>query len=174
MDLVTCRNMLIYFNNTAQKKALVSMHFALKLHGYLFLGSSESLGPLNRSFEQLDRKSKIYKNIDSSNRVFRDRDDMSIYSFTPHIPKEIRTLKEKFGYYIGEDLVDAVGAICIFVNEKLDIVHAKGSLNKYFSLPENGYSNNIMSVLPATLNIPISTSIRQIDRGKHLYKPPRS
>jgi len=170
MDLVTCRNMLIYFNNTAQKKALVSMHFALKLHGYLFLGSSESLGPLNRSFEQLDRKSKIYKNIDSSNRVFRDRDDMSIYSFTPHIPKEIRTLKEKFGYYIGEDLVDAVGAICIFVNEKLDIVHAKGSLNKYFSLPENGYSNNIMSVLPATLNIPISTSIRQIDRGKHRGK----
>ena len=167
MDLITCRNMLIYFNADAQKKALASMHFALKLNGHLFLGSSESLGAISRCFEVVDRKSKIYNNIDSSNRVFRDKNDMAIYSFSPHVPSKGRTLKEKFGYYIGEDLVSAVDAICIFVDEKFDILHAKGSLNKYFALPEEGYSNNIMSVLPATLNIPISTAIRHIGRGKN-------
>lgn len=166
MDLITCRNMLIYFNADAQKKAIASMHFALKLNGHIFLGSSESLGAISRAFEVVDRKSKIYKNIDSSNRVFRDKNDMAIYSFSPHIPSKGRTLKEKFGYYIGEDLVSAVNAICIFVDEKFDILHAKGSLSKYFSLPEEGYSNNIMSVLPATLNIPISTAIRHLGRGK--------
>ncbi len=166
MDLITCRNMLIYFNADAQKKAIASMHFALKLNGHIFLGSSESLGAISRCFEVVDRKSKIYKNIDSSNRVFRDKNDMAIYSFSPHIPSKGRTLKEKFGYYIGEDLVSAVNAICIFVDEKFDILHAKGSLSKYFSLPEEGYSNNIMSVLPATLNIPISTAIRHLGRGK--------
>ncbi len=167
MDLISCRNMLIYLDSNAQKKALASLHFALKQHGYLFLGSSESLGAIQRSFDKIDRKSKIYKNIDASNRVFRHKEEMEMYTFSPQYNAKGTTLKEKFGYHIGQDLVEAVGAICIFINEKFDIIHAKGKLNKYFSLPEDGFSNNIMSVLPATLNIPISTSIRQINRGKH-------
>jgi len=46
MDLVTCRNVLIYFQHSVQKRVLTSLHFALRKDGYLFLGSSENLGRL--------------------------------------------------------------------------------------------------------------------------------
>ena len=165
MDLVSCRNMLIYLNNNAQRKALASLHFSLKLNGYLFLGSSESLGSLKESFEQINPKIKIYKNINSSNRVFRDKNDLEMYSFSPSILSKGMSPKERFDFFIGQDLLDAVDAICIFINDRFDIIHAKGPLHKFFALPTDGFSNNIMSVLPNTLNIPISTSIRKLKRN---------
>ena len=156
MDLISCRNMLIYLNNKAQKKTLANLRFALKRHGFLFLGSSESLGSIQRSFEQIDRKAKIYKNIDTSSRVFRNKEELEMYTFFPKKTKKGATLKEKFGYFIGQDLADAVDAVCIFVNEKFEIIHAKGNLGQYFSLPEDGFSNNLMTVFPSNLNIPIA------------------
>lgn len=61
MDLVVCRNTLIYFRNAAQERALRRMHYALGQKGYLFLGSSESLGELQRDFQTLSVRQKIWQ-----------------------------------------------------------------------------------------------------------------
>ena len=61
MDLVVCRNALIYFRSAAQDKALRRMQYALGLKGYLFLGSSESLGDLQRDFQTLSVRHKIWQ-----------------------------------------------------------------------------------------------------------------
>jgi two-component system, chemotaxis family, CheB/CheR fusion protein len=61
MDLVVCRNALIYFRSAAQDKALRRMQYALGIRGYLFLGSSESLGDLQRDFQTLSVRHKIWQ-----------------------------------------------------------------------------------------------------------------
>ncbi len=61
LDLVTCRNLLIYFQPPAQKKALSLFHFGLKTGGHLFLGPSETPGELSDEFEPLDGRWKIYR-----------------------------------------------------------------------------------------------------------------
>ena len=61
LDLITCRNLLIYFQPHAQKTVLTLFHFALKTGGYLFLGSSESPGGLVEEFDTIDEHSKIYR-----------------------------------------------------------------------------------------------------------------
>ena len=61
MDLVSCRNMLIYFNAEAQERALSRFQYALRKQGYLFLGSSESLGALDGDFRCLDGKHKLFQ-----------------------------------------------------------------------------------------------------------------
>lgn len=61
MDLVVCRNALIYFRTTAQDRALRRMQYALSPKGYLFLGSSESLGELQRDFQTLSARHKIWQ-----------------------------------------------------------------------------------------------------------------
>lgn len=61
MDLVVCRNTLIYFRSAAQDKALRRMQYALGSKGYLFLGSSESLGELQRDFQTLSVRHKIWQ-----------------------------------------------------------------------------------------------------------------
>ena len=61
LDLVACRNLLIYFQPHAQKTVLTLFHFALKPGGYLFLGSSESPGGLLDEFDTIDEHAKIYR-----------------------------------------------------------------------------------------------------------------
>jgi two-component system CheB/CheR fusion protein len=61
LDLITCRNLLIYFQPHAQKKALSLFHFGLRTSGILFLGPSETPGELAPEFESLDDHWKIYR-----------------------------------------------------------------------------------------------------------------
>ncbi len=61
VDLVTCRNMLIYLRPEAQRKVLSLFHFGLRSGGFLMLGSSESPGDLSDEFEKLDSRWKIYR-----------------------------------------------------------------------------------------------------------------
>ena len=61
MDLIACRNLLIYFQPHAQKTVLTLFHFSLKPGGFLFLGSSESPGGLLDEFDTIDEHAKIYR-----------------------------------------------------------------------------------------------------------------
>ena len=61
MDLITCRNMLIYLQPHAQKTVLTLFHFSLKPGGFLFLGSSETPGGLLDEFDTIDEHAKIYR-----------------------------------------------------------------------------------------------------------------
>jgi two-component system CheB/CheR fusion protein len=63
LDLITCRNLLIYFQPHAQKTVLTLFHFALKPGGFLFLGSSESPGGLVDEFDTIDEHAKIYRKL---------------------------------------------------------------------------------------------------------------
>jgi two-component system CheB/CheR fusion protein len=61
VDLVTCRNLLIYFQMPAQKRALSLFHFALRTDGCLWLGPAETPGPIAEEFDELDRHWRIYR-----------------------------------------------------------------------------------------------------------------
>ena len=61
MDLVVCRNALIYFRSVAQDRVLRRLQYSLSPKGYLFLGSSESLGDLQRDFQTLSARHKIWQ-----------------------------------------------------------------------------------------------------------------
>jgi chemotaxis methyl-accepting protein methylase/signal transduction histidine kinase/chemotaxis response regulator CheB len=60
MDLISCRNLLIYFDQSLQNKAIPTFHYALKPGGFLLLGASESIGGFTDLFEAVDKKHKIY------------------------------------------------------------------------------------------------------------------
>ncbi len=61
LDLVSCRNMLIYMNDTIQNQFIPLMYYALKSDGVLFLGPSEGIGHNDKLFEPIDQKSRIYR-----------------------------------------------------------------------------------------------------------------
>ncbi len=99
LDMVTCRNLLIYFEPVAQRKALTLFHFGLKKDGILFLGPSETVGDLAVEFRPIDERCKLYSkrrdarlpndihlplpqrpriNIDRSNFTTPRRDDKAV------------------------------------------------------------------------------------------------
>ena len=61
LDLLTCRNLLIYFKPAAQRRVLSLFHFALKTGGVLMLGPSETTGALTEEFASLDARWKIFR-----------------------------------------------------------------------------------------------------------------
>jgi len=63
LDLITCRNLLIYLEPEAQKRVLALFHFALRDGGNLFLGSAETVGPIDELFEVRSKKWRIYRGI---------------------------------------------------------------------------------------------------------------
>ena len=71
MNLICCRNLLIYLGSSLQKKALPAFHYALKPEGFLFLGMSESIGSFSDLFEPVDKKHWIYSKKPAQARPFQ-------------------------------------------------------------------------------------------------------
>ena len=77
LDLISCRNLMIYMNKELQKKLISIFHYALKPDGVIFLGSSETVGDFESFFEIIDRKSKLYRKKNDTNEF------LPIGTFTP-------------------------------------------------------------------------------------------
>src|SRR5208283_3331427 len=60
LDLISCRNMLIYFDAQLQERIVPILHYALKPNGFLILGETESIGKFTNLFEQVQKKNFIY------------------------------------------------------------------------------------------------------------------
>lgn len=166
VDLVTCRNMLIYLEPNIQGKVLSCLHYALNLNGYMFLGSSENIGYLEKNFDEISSKWKIYQNVlrSSASRInrtntWRIEDDRLIKQTKNDNP---RSLKDKINEHITQTILENLKAVSVCINENFEIIHAKGNLKKYMNYPEEGFSNNLLRILPDELNIPISTGVRKL------------
>lgn len=165
IDLIMCRNLLIYINPILQKKILSALHFCLNLGGFLFLGPSESLGDLKPSFQEIDKKWKIFKSKESVN-VDRDR----TYS-TPGLEKlwgrqiadtrsQKNIVKNSLSEIIYHALMEQSGykaGIC--VNEDMMIVQTFGDCEPYL-LPKI-FNFNLLEMLPEELSIAVSTTLRK-------------
>jgi two-component system CheB/CheR fusion protein len=69
VDLISCRNLLIYLNADLQERVIPLFHFALRPGGYLFLGPSENVTRHAKLFQPLDRKSRIFRRLETVTRV---------------------------------------------------------------------------------------------------------
>jgi two-component system CheB/CheR fusion protein len=88
MDLISCRNLLIYLEPEVQQKVLGLLHFALNDGGYLVLGSAESLGPAEELFEPVSKKWRIYRRRAGLRRMPYDFPfDRPIERALPHKPR---------------------------------------------------------------------------------------
>jgi two-component system CheB/CheR fusion protein len=71
LDLLSCRNLLIYLNAALQQRLIRLFHFALKPDGFLVLGTSETIGAASDLFSLADRKHKIYARKSTPVRLWR-------------------------------------------------------------------------------------------------------
>ncbi|MGP1678983.1 MAG: chemotaxis protein CheB, partial [Burkholderiales bacterium] len=79
LDLISCRNLLIYLGGELQKRLIPLFHYALNPGGFLFLGTSETVGEFGELFATLDRKSKLYQRREDLHGVQR----LTLGRFTP-------------------------------------------------------------------------------------------
>ncbi|MGM0582732.1 MAG: chemotaxis protein CheB [Bacteroidota bacterium] len=169
IDLISCRNLLIYINPLLQNKILSSLHFCLNTDGHLFLGPSESLGDLKKSFATIDKKWKIYKNIESPQHIREttySTPGLSLpnISFKSHSVSEKNNppskLTEIHNFGILEELGFEAG---IYVDSDFSILETFGNYDKYLS--PKFFNFNLLEMLPEELSIATSVCLRKANRS---------
>lgn len=167
MDLISCRNMLIYIDNNIQAKVLSSLHYALNRNGYLFMGGSESIGILSKNFNEVSTKWKIYRNVLPTKMINIDANSWRVETKSKGVAKRNRqaySIEDKAIKAVNQDLMSEMEAVCVCVDEHFDILYASGKFKKHITIPEEGFSNNILKLLPDELIIPITTAARKLSK----------
>ncbi|MBU1194955.1 MAG: PAS domain-containing protein [Proteobacteria bacterium] len=176
IDLITCRNLLIYLQPILQKKILNLFNFSLHPGGILILGLSETTGDSGYLFETLNNKNKIYRSrgknpspLERSDIIFSNRGGDS------HLLQPSRFVENQRHSFPKEEnlLQRLVDSLCpdyipvsMIVNEQLEIQHIVGDTFGLFRLPSGRPVNDISKMVAKELAIPLSTSIQKVFRTK--------
>ena len=168
VDLISCRNMLIYMDGSLQHKVLNAFHFALNVGGYLFLGPSENLGSVKQHFEEISRKWKIYKNLEISKktipqnfevRALQINSRQTNQSLIKNGKKSIQTnIGDIFSATISEEF--SYAGICIDENYRL--LHAIGDYKSYLTLPDWQLHFSLIKMVPDDLAVTLGASVRKV------------
>jgi chemotaxis methyl-accepting protein methylase/signal transduction histidine kinase len=169
LDLISCRNLLIYFNNRLQERIFSLFHFSLNPGGILFLGKSESATQYSDLFDPLDARYKVFK------RVKGLRTHTPTFAF-PNLPVTLAKAKERqvrdeidLGQVFSRSLIEAQGITALLLDEHQDIVYSQGNLNPYISFPtgEIGSSlKNVYDLLKPSLKMSLRTLIHKARQEK--------
>ncbi len=175
IDLISCRNFLIYIKPEAQQRIISSFHFSLNKGGILFLGSSEGTGDLSSSFSEEDRTWKIYKKMTDGRMPFYvgPRKQTTSRSIIEHLDqkrsfKGPRILKQKIYDLLLEQYLE--DSIVIDVEE--EILHTTGKANVFLNLQSGRMSSNIIRLIHEDLRSVITSGIHRVqtERRNVVYK----
>lgn len=175
LDLVCCRNLLIYIESFMQKKVFPLFHYALKPGGFLFLGISESIGGHGGLFTTVDKKWKIYQRKESG-EPFKVHFPLSPVTYaTPERPErpEMNTSESNatLGIFAERELLARYAPPAVIINEKLEVVHFPSRTSKYLEPPIGEASLKILGMVRKELRSPLRAAIRNAYKEK---KPVRS
>lgn len=169
LDLIACRNLLIYFDLTLQRRILPLFHYSLRSGGMLLLGSSETVGRLNHLFEPLQPKMRLYrcKRYQSSRHsefLLKSFPPMStlpkeriVPTSQPNSPEPINSLQDAADHV----LLQVYSPAAVVLNDNADIVYISGRTGKYLE-PAAGKANwNIHAMARDGLREPLYTGLRK-------------
>lgn len=161
LDLVTCRNVLIYFNTTLQQQIMPIFHYALNKDGFLFLGRSETVGQFSDLFSPVNAKEKIYQR-----KMGSTIHAIKISAFkTIHQPYKKEVLNARKDYSISEIVKETVYNYFeypyVIINDTLDILEISGDTRLFLGLPQGVISSNIIKLCHKDLQIDLRSTITQ-------------
>ena len=169
LDLVSCRNLMIYMDSVLQKKILPLFHYTLKPGGILFLGTSESVGEYTDLFKPIDSKWKVFARqkgrADTVPAKYAPIDYPVRCKSEPEIKKglvptdTIQALAERA-------ILDQYSPAGVLINEQLDILHFVGRTDRYLALPPGKPAFNILNMARQELKPALTTTLHQAVREK--------
>ena len=162
IDLVSCRNFLIYLTDTVQQQLFILFQYALKTNGFLFLGPSENLGNAEEDFLEFDKKNKIF--INKENRKFIKTQQLvsKKNKDLPHAKQHIANTagpvsvnKNKLLNEIQYALIQEYVPDSLVTDDQLNLLHTSGNSHRWLKLPSGEISANILKMLPGSIAMPI-------------------
>lgn len=169
LDLVSCRNLLIYMGRTLQKKIIPLFHYTLNPGGILFLGSSESIGEHTDLFKPSHSKLKIFirgksftaRGIDFPGKIYHDAQPRMIPDQESNLPTNPDVLA-----VIERTILDTYAPSGVLINDKYEILHFVGLTDKYLAPPTGKPSFNVLDMAREDLKNQLTISLHKAVQKK--------
>ncbi|MBD3265178.1 chemotaxis protein CheR, partial [bacterium] len=175
IDLISCRNLLIYLQPVLQKKVLNLFNFSLNPKGTLILGTSETTGDMSEYFELIHNKFKIYRSK-GKRRPINDPSEFSLdFSVRERgVPQKgfdgTRGIRRQEEDRLFDRFLSVVSNIyiplSIIINEKMELVHVLGDTSGFFKIPSGKVQNDVTKMVCGDLAIPLSTGTQKAFKQK--------
>jgi two-component system CheB/CheR fusion protein len=167
MDLISCRNLLIYLNSELQGRVIPVFHYALKPNGFLFLGTSENLTQHGELFSAVDKKNRIYQRRADGGAVpylpalFRRYGVPAVMGGEGKVTVE-RSLRQRVDARVLERYIPPN----VVVTRDGDIINYSGGTGKYLEAPPGRPSRSIMAMARRGLRFALRSALHEaIDSG---------
>lgn len=167
LDMISCRNLMIYLNSDLQTKLLPIFHYALKPDGLLFLGPSETIGSFTDLFESLDKRWKIFRRKGGTRAIHglpqipaspiaRDaRPAVELAATAPSFSEaHVSTLIEQL-------LLNRFVPASVVASDRGDIIYIHGRTGRYLEPAPGRPRNNIMEMAREGLQIELAAAMRE-------------
>lgn len=177
MDLISCRNLLIYLEPSAQKKVIPLLHYALNPRGFMWLGSSETVGSATDLFEAEDKKHKFYsKKSSRSKRGF----DFPVGGLAQGRERSSRAT-DKTVADRGGDEANAMGEAdriimsrfapaSVLINENFEILQFRGRTTAYLEPPPGKATLNLLKMAREGLLVPLRSALMKARKNHEVVR----
>ncbi|QEI08644.1 PAS domain S-box protein [Pigmentiphaga aceris] len=170
LNLITCRNLLIYLDREVQAEVLRMFHFALNPGGFLFLGSSESADICSNLFSVVDKKNRIYRAREVPGSV-RQAPMLASASFRGHLaqPTHSHTRRHKKVSFadVHQRVLEQYAPPSVIVDHDSNIVHMSDRAGRFLRYVGGEPSHNLPSLVYPELRLELRTALFQgIHSGK--------
>ncbi|GAC1707111.1 MAG: hypothetical protein NVS9B7_18710 [Flavisolibacter sp.] len=163
IDVISCRNVLIYMEPYLQKKALTTFHYSLNKDGFLLLGKSETVGQQFEKFILFSQHDKIYTKLANAGKfmaVASERSENTL-KINDDILKTRGGKQDDFQKSADEALLSKYSTVGVIVNEQLDILQFRGSTSSFLESPPGKASHNILNMAKEGLSFELRNALHK-------------
>lgn len=173
LDLISCRNLLIYFNSTLQQHVIPIFHYALNPQGYLFLGKSESINGHGELFKPVDPKSKIFQKKTGIKNGSLKLNFLSARASKekPEIDKS-ELVQVSLADAIKDTISDIFNHPYVVINDSYDIQNIGGDVRLYMSLGPGDAQLNLIKLLNKELQIETRSLVASVIAQQKIVSSP--
>ena len=161
LDLISCRNLLIYFDQELQQQVLPLFHYALRPSGLLFLGKSETIGGFSDLFETLSSRHKIYLRKSGTNpyagRLLSFRAKPLSRAYARSAKDRDATVAEM----VKETLYHGFEHPYVVVNSSMDVLEVSGEMRDILSIKSGVMNSSLMSLIDSSYEIELRSLLTE-------------
>ena len=170
LDLISCRNLLIYLDSDLQDRVIPLFHFALRPGGCLFLGNAENASRHPRLFEPLDRGHRIFRKVETERHILPD---LSFTTSDPGYPRISSSPARLSGQDLvrrAERLAERYAPAYAIVDERFDVLHFSARAGRFIHPTGGAPSLNLLNLVHTDLRLELRGALSQAAQSRHAVR----
>lgn len=168
VDLVSCRNLLIYLEPAIQKKIISMFHFALNDGGYLFLGGSETIGQHEDLFQPISKKLRSYRRVGKRNSETISFPTLSDFSKKPQMSLPVNQSMQDTAHYgkiTQQLLLQHYAPFAVLINTQFEILYVNGQSGRYLEMTTGKPSQNLISIVREGIRSKLRAAVQLVGKN---------